>query len=226
MYFYCTSGPRKSALLRVSANSWHFLRSSSISLSLANIALAWSAKSFALCLANSFFMWSDSGGLISSFTFWKIFRSYYHRNNQAHIKWQEARGSHRSPENKAMIIQCTIKLIKGGGHNFLFENGIILFCNNLGPLHQQMLCVKFGWNSPHGSEEESFKILLMYFCYFVLIFGKGNGPSFEEIWIPFSQKCFVPSLVDIRPMVFEKKMKIWKIYRQTDGQHELSAQVS
>ena len=34
---------------------------------------------------------------------------------------------------------------------------------------------------------------------------------------PFTQKCFVPSLVEIGPVALEK-MKIWKIYRQTDGQ--------
>ena len=46
--------------------------------------------------------------------------------------------------------------------------------------------------------------------------------------------CFVPSLVEIDPVVFEKKLKIGKVYRQTDRQLtgdqrsslELSAQVS
>ena len=31
------------------------------------------------------------------------------------------------------------------------------------------------------------------------------------------QGCFVPSLVQIGPVVLEKKMKMWKVYRQTDG---------
>ena len=48
--------------------------------------------------------------------------------------------------------------------------------------------------------------------------GKGRGPSFEQIWIPFTQGCFVPSLVEIGPVVLEKKMKMWKVYRQTDRQ--------
>ena len=34
---------------------------------------------------------------------------------------------------------------------------------------------------------------------------------------PFTQECFVPSLVEIGPVVLEKKMKMWKVYRQTDG---------
>ena len=38
------------------------------------------------------------------------------------------------------------------------------------------------------------------------------APSFEETWIPFTQGCFVPSLVEIGPVVLEKKMKMWKVY--------------
>ena len=43
------------------------------------------------------------------------------------------------------------------------------------------------------------------------------GSSFEQTWIPFTQGCFVPSLVEIGPVVLKKKMKMWKVYRQTDG---------
>ena len=47
----------------------------------------------------------------------------------------------------------------------------------------------------------------MYFCYFVIFpLGKGRGPSFDEIWIPFTQGCFVSSLDEIGPMVIEKKI--------------------
>ena len=46
-------------------------------------------------------------------------------------------------------------------------------------------------------------ILLMHFCYFVIIspfpLGKGRGPSFEQTKIPFTQGCFVQSLVEIGP---------------------------
>ena len=41
-----------------------------------------------------------------------------------------------------------------------------------------------------------------------------NGSSFEQTWIPFTQRYFVPSLVEIGPVVLEK-MKMWKDYRQT-----------
>ena len=32
------------------------------------------------------------------------------------------------------------------------------------------------------------------------------------------EECFVPSLVEICPMVLEKNMKMWKVYGQTDRQ--------
>ena len=48
--------------------------------------------------------------------------------------------------------------------------------------------------------------------------GKGRGPSFEQTWIRITQGCFVPSLAVIGPLVLEKKMKMWKVYRQTDRQ--------
>ena len=45
-----------------------------------------------------------------------------------------------------------------------------------------------------------------------------RGPSFEQTWIPFTYGCFVPSLVEIGPVVLEKKSKIGKVYRRTDRQ--------
>ena len=51
-----------------------------------------------------------------------------------------------------------------------------------------------------------------------MILGELIGSSFEQTWIPFTQGCFVPSLVEIGPVVLEKKMKMWKVYRQTDRQ--------
>ena len=47
----------------------------------------------------------------------------------------------------------------------------------------------------------------MYFRYFLIISPwKRAGPSFEQTWIPISQGCFVPSLVEIGPVVLEKKI--------------------
>ena len=35
---------------------------------------------------------------------------------------------------------------------------------------------------------------------------KMCGPSYEQNWIPFTQGCFVPSLVKIGPVILEKKI--------------------
>ena len=35
--------------------------------------------------------------------------------------------------------------------------------------------------------------------------------------ISFTQGCFVKSLIEIGPVVLEKKMKMGKVYRQTEG---------
>ena len=46
----------------------------------------------------------------------------------------------------------------------------------------------------------------MYFCYY-LSFGKEiHDLLFEKIWIYFTQECFVQSLVEIVPLVHEKKI--------------------
>ena len=34
---------------------------------------------------------------------------------------------------------------------------------------------------------------------------RDEGPSFKQTYIPFTQECFVPSLIEIRPVVLEKK---------------------
>ena len=60
-------------------------------------------------------------------------------------------------------------------------------------------------------------------CQFIFIISQlsplweGRGPSFEQTWIPFTREYFVPSLVEIGPVVLEKKMKMWKVYRQMGG---------
>ena len=42
-------------------------------------------------------------------------------------------------------------------------------------------------------------------------------PSVPKTWIPITLGCFVPSLVEIGPVVLEKSSKIGKVYRRTDG---------
>ena len=61
----------------------------------------------------------------------------------------------------------------------------------------------------------------MYFSQFrnYLPLEEGGDTSFEQTLISFTQVCFVPSLIEICPVVLEKKMKMWKVsYRRTDRQ--------
>ena len=69
----------------------------------------------------------------------------------------------------------------------------------------------------------------MYFCYFIIISPQKK----EQTWIFFDQESIVLSLVESDYLVLEK-MKMWKIYKKTDGQwitdnketsHELLAKV-
>ena len=56
------------------------------------------------------------------------------------------------------------------------------------------------------------KILKFCQCIFPLSLlsplGNKHSPSFEQTGISFTQRCFVPSLVEIGPVVLEKKIKI------------------
>ena len=63
------------------------------------------------------------------------------------------------------------------------------------------------------------------FAFWILsTLGKRHESSFVQTWIPFTQGCFVSSIV------IEKEMSMWKVKRQTEGRRkrslELSAQVS
>ena len=44
-----------------------------------------------------------------------------------------------------------------------------------------------------------------------LLLRKGRGPSFEQTWVLITQGCFMPSLVEISPVVLVKTMKMWKV---------------
>ena len=84
------------------------------------------------------------------------------------------------------------------------EKGVVLHLN---ALHPRMHCCKFGWNWAGDSGEEDFLNavnVISLFCNY-LPFGKGNGPLFDQKWIPFYQGCIMPSLLKIGPVVLEKK---------------------
>ena len=54
----------------------------------------------------------------------------------------------------------------------------------------------------------------MYFCYFVIIspWKKAEPFIWKKNWVLSTLGCFVPSLIEIGPVVLEKKMKMWKVY--------------
>ena len=58
----------------------------------------------------------------------------------------------------------------------------------------------------------------MNFRNFVIIFPleKGRWLLFEQSLISSTQGCFVLTLVEISPLVLKKKMKMWKVYKETD----------
>ena len=97
---------------------------------------------------------------------------------------------------------------------------------NLNPLHPRMLCIKFGWNWPSGSGEEHFYKLSILFLLFpnYLPFWKGVALHLNKLqsWIPFTKGYFVPSLIET---VLEKKMKMCKVNRRTDGRTDDRRQV-
>ena len=58
--------------------------------------------------------------------------------------------------------------------------------------------------------------IILHFRYYLPL-EKGVAIHFNKLESP-TQGCFVPSLVEIGPVVLEKKSRIGKVYRQTDGQ--------
>ena len=81
---------------------------------------------------------------------------------------------------------------------------------NLNPLLKGMLCAKFG---PIEPLQWSRRRLFLYFRQSINPFsllsplGKGKEPSFEQTWIPFTQGCFVPSLVEIDRVIGRRRQK-------------------
>ena len=66
-------------------------------------------------------------------------------------------------------------------------------------------------------EKRIYLMLWMYILLFCNNLGKGRGPSFEQSWILFTQGCFVSSLIEIDPVVLEKKMTVWKVYENANN---------
>ena len=111
--------------------------------------------------------------------------------------------------------------------NYLsFEKGVALHLNKLEfPLPKDALCQV--WLKLAQRFWRRFLNFVNVFSLFCNIFlWKKDGILFiEQTWIPVIQRCFVPNLVEIGWMALEKKSKMWKVYRQTDGQTDIGRQV-
>ena len=86
---------------------------------------------------------------------------------------------------------------------FPLKRDVAFIWTNLNPQglnNPRMLCAKFGSNWSSGSEE-NFWMSFMYFRYHLLL-EKDTKDS--QIWNSFTRGCFMPSLVEIGPVVLEQ----------------------
>ena len=111
-----------------------------------------------------------------------------------------------------------------------FENRTLLRCSSalqglysphINEAKSNLRVCKQNWPSKHLHHDS--QCIFKYFEHIFTIsllspLGEGRGSSFEQTWTPSNQGCFVPSLVEIGSVVLEKKMKMWKVYGQTDRQ--------
>ena len=78
----------------------------------------------------------------------------------------------------------------------------------INPLYQMLLCAMFGSNRSITSG-----VFNVFFIMSLLSpFGKWRCPSYEQIWIPLTQWCFVPYLLSIGLLVLDKKINMLKVY--------------
>ena len=84
---------------------------------------------------------------------------------------------------------------------------------NLDPLHQGILCVKFGWNWPSSSSDEEFYKLSIHYYYFPIISPLGRAWPLESP-SPRDTLC----QFEIGPVVLVKKINMWKVYGQMNVQ--------
>ena len=90
---------------------------------------------------------------------------------------------------------------------------------NLNSLHPRMICAKFHWNWPSGTGVKNFLISSIYFCYFVIISPwKTAGPfiwtNLNNLHSSLHYAKFMPSLVEISPVVLEMKILNWIYFTQ------------
>ena len=125
-------------------------------------------------------------------------------------------GPHHSPEKTVQINIKHIRLHYSVDYEkkkpiiFFLRIEWFLVRTNLNPLYPRLLSAKFGWYWPIGSGDRRrfsnfVKLFSLFWNYLPMV--KGFGLLIEQIWIPTTQGWFVPSLVEIGPVVLEKIFK-------------------
>ena len=119
--------------------------------------------------------------------------------------------------SKAMIIQEG--WIKVAIIFFFLKKSVVLYLKKCQFTLLKILCAKFGFKWSCVFWKARFKMPAMYFRYFINIpLGKWCGPSFDQIWLSFTEGCFVPSLTEIHPVVLGKTSDRQTVGRTTDDQ--------
>ena len=145
-----------------------------------------------------------------------IFNSKLSQSFLRRLLKQETHVAYRSPKKQFQSITTSAK-------SYDYTIMLIKRVNTLSPFWElnTSYLYKLEYPSPKNAlyqvwlllaqwfRRKRFWILLMHFCYFVIISPWKKARSF--IWIPFIQKCLVPSLVEINPRILEKN--IFKLHQ-------------
>ena len=84
---------------------------------------------------------------------------------------------------------------------------------------------KFGWTWPNGLEKKIFKFRNEFSLFrYYLPLEKDVVVHLKKKWFPFTQGCFVSSLVEIGPVVLKRKMKMWNVYNNDDANDDNDGQ--
>ena len=87
---------------------------------------------------------------------------------------------------------------------------MVLICKSLSLLHTRMLYAMFEIGTV--VLKKMFKFCPCFSISLLPPLGKGHGPSFEQIWIPFIKGCLLSRLVEIGPVVLEKTHKFCQCF--------------
>ena len=109
------------------------------------------------------------------------------------------------PLRKTMIILW--HWLREKFHNLHLENWIAIFCKNLNPLHPGCFVSCFFQICPLVLEKNILTITIFTISLFSPL-RNGRGPLFEQTWLPLTQGCFVPSLVELAHWFWRRRFSL------------------